>query len=463
MLEIEMDTYRCEFTLSGQSSLATRRTGIHGAALSIPRHHVVIVGGGFAGLAAARALAGADADVTLVDRRNHHLFQPLLYQVATAELSPADIAWPIRSLLRRQKNIRSLLAEVDDIDTGRRKVHLCNGGLLHYDTLVLATGARHAYFGRNEWAGTAPGLKEIDDALSIRHRILLAFEKAETAMTEAELQACLTFAVIGAGPTGVEIAGAIADLARRTLRGEFRRFDPSLARVVLLEAGPRVLPGFSEKLSARAQAQLERLGVEVRLGTPMTDCGDDGIVVGAEKIPASTVIWAAGVMASPAGRWLGASTDRAGRVKVMHDLTIHGHPEIFVIGDTASVISGEKPVPGVAPAAKQMGAHVGRLITARLQGRYVRQSFEYRDAGSLATIGRNAAVAQIGRLALWGFPAWLLWAVAHIYFLIGTRSRYVVAINWLWNWLTHMRGSRLITGLLVKGPAMAQPERRDTA
>lgn len=459
-----MDIFRDQFALAGNPAPARPAARAATAAAPAGPHRVVIVGAGFGGLSAARALARSAVEVTVIDRTNHHLFQPLLYQVATAELSPADIAWPIRTLLRDQPNARVLLDEVTGVDVHRRQVVLGSGGREHYDTLVLATGARHAYFGHDDWAAVAPGLKGIDDATDIRRRILLAFERAEAATDPAERRALLTFAVIGAGPTGVEMAGAIAEIARRTLVGDFRAIDPAAARVVLIEAGPRVLPAFPDRLSARAQAQLERAGVEVRLGVPVTDCDPHGVCLSGDWIAAETVVWAAGVMASPAGRWIGSPTDRAGRVRVEPDLTVSGHPEIFVIGDTAAAMSGEGPVPGVAPAAKQMGWHAGRTIAARLAGGRDPGAFRYRDGGSLATIGRNAAVARIGRLQLSGGPAWLLWAVAHVFFLIGARSRTMVALSWAWNWVTHARGARLITG--DTGPfrdIAGRPRRPDAA
>ncbi len=456
-----MDIFRDQLALSGFSAVARAPAGVRGHSVPAGKHRVVIVGAGFGGLSAARALARSEAEVTIIDRMNYHLFQPLLYQVATAELSPADIAWPIRALLRDQPNARVVMAEVTGVDAARRAVVLSDGARVGYDTLVLATGARHAYFGHEDWATYAPGLKEIDDATEIRRRILLAFERAEAAPDMDRMRANLTFAVIGAGPTGVEMAGAIAELSMRTLVGDFRSIDPKATRVLLIEAGPRVLPTFSEALSAKAQRQLERVGVEVRTGAPVTECGPGGLMLGGEWIAAETLVWAAGVMASPAGRWIDAQTDRAGRVIVKPDLSVPRHPEIFVIGDTASAKSGEAQVPGVAPAAKQMGEYVGRTIAGRLAGRSEPPAFRYRDDGSLATIGRNAAVAQIGRLQLSGFVAWMLWAVAHIFFLIGVRSRIVVAVNWAWTWVTHSRGARLITGGSREGAE--RPDRADAA
>lgn len=425
------------------------------------RPSVVIVGAGFAGLSAARALAKSHADVTVIDRRNYHLFQPLLYQVATAALSPADIAWPVRALLARQKNARVVMGRVLGIDSVLRHVVLDDGRHIPYDYLVLATGARHAYFGRDDWAAHAPGLKKIDDATEIRRRVLSAFERAEQAECDELREALMTFAVVGAGPTGVEMAGAIAELARRTLASDFRTIDPRKTRVILVEAGERVLPSFNPKLSDKARKALEKLGVEVRLGRPLTECGDGFVAIGEERIATKTVIWAAGVMASPAAKWLGVEADRAGRIKVEADLGIAGLPGIFAVGDTALVQGeGGRPVPGVAPAAKQMGLHAGRLIARRIAGQgRTDEPFRYRDAGSMATIGRGAAVAEIGGLRISGPFAWLLWAVAHVYFLIGARSRLAVAINWLWNYCTFERGARLITGSVT--PMKLVPEAED--
>jgi NADH dehydrogenase len=412
--------------------------------LSTPR--VVIVGGGFGGLSAAKGLAGRRVEVTLIDRNNHHVFQPLLYQVATAGLSPADIASPIRHILNSQKNAKVLLAEVLGVDIRAKEV-ITSNRRIRYDYLVLATGARHAYFGRDGWADYAPGLKSIDDATYLRRRILLAFERAEAEDRAAERRRLLTFVVVGGGPTGVEMAGAIAELAKRALASDFRSIDPRCARIILVEAAQRLLTPFAQTLSEAATRSLEQLGVEVRLGEAVSACSCEHVVVGSELIPTRTIIWAAGVMASPAGRWLGAETDRAGRVKVCADLSVPGHPDIFVIGDTASVPGpGGAPLPGVAPVAKQQGQYVARALVARSRGRMV-EVFRYRDFGALATIGRKRAIAQLGRLRLSGLPAWLLWSVAHIYFLIGFRNRFTVVLNWTWGYITFQRGSRLITGL----------------
>jgi NADH dehydrogenase len=406
-----------------------------------------VVGAGFGGLSAARALASAELDVVVIDRHNYHLFQPLLYQVATAALSPAEIASPVRAILSRQANATVLLAKVIGVGKEARQVVLEGGRRISYDALILATGARHAYFGHDDWEGVAPGLKKIEDATTLRRRILLAFEKAEAASDPAERRALLTFAVIGAGPTGVELAGALAELARRTLANDFRNIDTRSSRILLVEAGPRVLPSMPKGLSAKAQAALEKLGVEVRLGSPVTECDRHGIAVGTERIAVRTIVWAAGVAASPAARWLGADHDRAGRVKVQADLTLPGHPEIFVIGDTALAMQADgTPVPGVAPAAKQQGRHVARTIRARLSGAAPPGPFRYRDLGTLATIGRKSAVADFGFVRLSGLLAWLLWGAVHIFFLIGFRNRMVVLLEWLWAYLTFKRGARLITG-----------------
>ena len=423
------------------------------------RRRVVIVGGGFGGLSAAKALAHSPFDITLVDRNNYHLFQPLLYQVATAGLSPADIASPIRGILRDQKNAKVILADVSGIDVIRKEV-IADGRRIPYDSLIVATGARHAYFGHDAWASFAPGLKTIDDATYLRRRILLAFEKAEAEENADERRKLMTFVVIGGGPTGVEMAGAIAELAKRALASDFRSIDSRCARIILLEAADRVLTPFEPSLSDAARRSLEWLGVEVRLGSAVSDCSHDGVRIGNEVIATRTIIWAAGVMASPAGRWLGAETDRAGRVKVNADLSVPNFPDVFVIGDTASAPAAEgATLPGVAAVAKQQGQYVARLLIAREQGQTT-APFRYREYGTLATIGRKRAVAQFGRLRVSGFLAWLLWSVAHIYFLIGFRNRFVVALNWAWSYLTFERGSRLITGV---SPAdleqMRQPDK----
>jgi NADH:ubiquinone reductase (H+-translocating) len=420
------------------------------------RPRVVIIGAGFAGLSAAKALRDAPFDVIVVDRHNYHLFQPLLYQVATAGLSPADIASPIRSILRDQKNATVILARVSHIDLKQKEVE-AEAFRIDFDHLIVATGAQHAYFGHQNWAAYAPGLKTIDDATYLRRRILLAFEKAETEPVAAERRRLLNFVVVGGGPTGVEMAGAIAELAKRALAMDFRSIDPRCARIILVEAGPRLLPSFDPSLSEAARRSLEQLGVEVRLGATVTDCDCQGVSLADERIEARTVMWAAGVMASPAGNWLGVQTDRAGRVKVAADLSLPGHPDVFVIGDTALALDGHgKPLPGVAPVAKQQGKYVADLLMARARGNE-RLPFRYRDFGAMATIGRKRAIAQIGRLKTSGLVAWVLWSVAHIYFLIGFRNRLAVATNWAWNYLTFQRGTRLITG--ISGSRMEDMER----
>lgn len=413
---------------------------------SSDRHHVVVVGAGFGGLETVHHLAGAPVRITIIDRRNHHLFQPLLYQVATASLATSEIAWPIRHLLRKRPEVTTLLASVEGIDKEKRRVVLDDGSTITYDTLVLATGARHAYFGHDDWEQFAPGLKTLEDATTIRRRILVAFEKAERETDPQRRSALLTFVIIGAGPTGVEMAGTIAELARVTLPRDFRHIDTRQARVVLIEAGPRVLAGFTEDLSAYAQRSLESLGVEVELGHPVSACTADGVVYGTKQLAASTIIWAAGVQASSAGEWLHAPVDRAGRVIVEPDLAAPEHPEIFVIGDTAAVMAPDgSPVPGIAPAAKQQGKHVAATIKARLRGEITQAPFRYKHAGSLATIGKRLAVIDFGRIKLRGTLAWWMWGLAHIYFLIGVRNRLSVAINWLWIHTRDQRSSRLIT------------------
>ncbi len=411
-----------------------------------PQHRLVIIGGGFGGLETVSNLRHADIAITLIDQRNHHLFQPLLYQVATSTLATSEIAWPIRHLLRKYKNVKTLLGTVDSVDTAARTVLTEDGESIPYDTLVLATGARHAYFGHDDWEPYAPGLKTLEDATTIRRRILTAFEAAEREPDPARRAEYLTFVIIGGGPTGVEVAGTIADLARDTLKGDFRVIDPATACVILIEGGPRVLSAFSEDMSAYAKQALEKLGVTVHLGHPVTECHADGVEFGGQSLRAKTIIWAAGVQASPAAKWLNAPADRAGRVMVNADLTAPGHPEIFVIGDTATVANGGKGmVPGIAPAAKQQGVHVARTIKARLAGDRTPRPFTYRHAGDLATIGKRAAVTDFGWIKLKGYMAWWLWGLAHIYFLIGLRNRLAVALSWLWISITGARSARLIT------------------
>lgn len=410
------------------------------------QHRVVIVGGGFAGLQLAKDLQGPDTSITIIDRRNHHLFQPLLYQVATTVLATSEIAWPIRSVFRNREEVSTLLAEVTGVDTEARKVHLRDGPSVDYDTLVLATGARHAYFGRDEWEPYAPGLKTLEDATTIRRRLLLAFEQAELETDPEIRKALLTFSIIGAGPTGVELAGIIAELAHRTLVKEFRNIDTTTARIILIEAGPRILPVFPPSLSEYAEKSLTKMGVEVRTGTPVTACDARGISIGDEQVASRTVIWAAGVQASKAAEWVGAEQDRAGRAVVEPDLTVKGHPEIFIVGDTALVKTADgKPVPGIAPAAKQQGKYVAKVINARFANRAVPGPFRYKHLGNLATIGPSAAVIDFGSLRLKGWIAWWIWGLAHIYFLIGTRSRLAVALSWLWVFISGQHSARLIT------------------
>ena len=408
-------------------------------------NRVVIVGAGFGGLQATHQLKGAPVRITLVDRSNHHLFQPLLYQVATASLATSEIAWPIRYLLRDRPEVTTLFANVIGVDAAAKRVLLDDGDTLPYDTLVLATGARHAYFGHDEWEPFAPGLKTLEDATTLRRRILVAFERAERETDSSRRAALLTFVIVGAGPTGVELAGTIAELARDTLPPDFRNIDTQDARVVLIEAGPRVLAGFPDDLSAYAQRSLESLGVEVVLGQPVTECSVDGVVYGGSKLPAKTLIWAAGVRASSAAEWLGAAADRAFRLQVEPDLTVPGHPDIFAIGDTVTINGPDgRPVPGIAPAAKQQGVYVANAIKARLRGE-APGPFRYQHAGSLAQIGKRKAVIDFGRFKLRGTIAWWIWGIAHIYFLIGLRNRLSVAISWLWIHARDQRAARLIT------------------
>ncbi|WP_158880549.1 NAD(P)/FAD-dependent oxidoreductase [Rhodanobacter sp. L36] len=408
--------------------------------------HVVILGGGFGGLAVARKLAKSAARITLVDRRNHHLFQPLLYQVATASLAAPSISAPLREILRRQSNVTVLLDEVTGVDVGGRRVQLMHGEL-HYDFLVVATGATHSYFGHDDWEPFAPGLKTLDDAFLIRRRVLLAFERAEREADAEHRQSWLNFIVVGGGPTGVELAGTLIELARHTLPRDFRRSDPRRASVRLIEAGPRLLSAYDPALSEKARTQLEHLGVEVHTGVAVTAIDAEGVRLGERRLRARTVLWAAGVAASPVGHMLDAPLDRAGRVQVRPDLSMPGHPDVFVIGDLASVMQEDgSPVPGVAPAAKQMGAHVGAIIRARLQDGDDTRAFRYHDDGSLATIGRMAAVAQFGKMKLSGFIAWAVWLLAHIFFLIGFRNRLVVMLDWGWAYFTHQRSARIVSG-----------------
>jgi NADH dehydrogenase len=405
---------------------------------------VVIVGGGFGGLLAARALRHAPVQVTLIDRNNYHLFQPLLYQVATAGLSPADIAAPIRNILNRERNVEVRMAEVTGVDTKGRRV-LIGDQSLPYDYLVLATGARYNYFGHPEWEEAAPGLKSIPDATSIREKILLAFEAAEAETDPQKCQALMTFILVGAGPTGVEMAGAISELAHRALARDFHHVDPKSARILLIEAGPRILAAFPEKLAEDARQELVRMGVEVKTGTPVQKVDADGVVVGGQHIASHTVIWTAGVVASPAGKWLGAETDRTGRVKVSADLSVPGHPDIFVIGDTALALQDGKPLPGLAPVAMQQGRYVASVLRSRATGAAAPPPFHYHDKGTMATVGRAFAIVDAGRVKFSGFLAWIMWMTVHIFYLIGFRNRLMVMLQWAWAYFTFQRGARLIT------------------
>jgi NADH dehydrogenase len=420
---------------------------------------VVIVGAGFGGLTAAKALAHAPVHVTLIDRRNHHLFQPLLYQVATAGLAPTQIATPIRAIVRKQKNTDVVLGQVDGVDLARKEVRL-GVRRVPYDYLIIATGARHAYFGQDAWEVHAPGLKTLEDATYQRRRILLSFERAELEADPRERERLTTFVVIGGGPTGVETAGAIAELAKKALASDYRRINPRCARIVLVEAAPRVLGAFPEDLSEDARRALEKLGVEVRLGAAVTNIDAHGVTLGDERIESRCVIWAAGVQSSPAAKWLGAEADRAGRVSVQPDLRLPGRQDIFVIGDCAALKDEKgRMLPGVAPVAKQQGAYVAKLIRAALAQRTLKP-FRYKDFGNLATVGRKAAIADFGGFHLKGFIGWLVWSAAHIYFLIGFRNRIAVTLDWMWSYLTFERGARLITGDITQEsePAAAKSE-----
>ncbi len=417
-----------------------------------PKPTVVIIGAGFGRLEAAKTLRRTPVEITVIDRQNYHCFQPLLYQVATAALSPADVAWPIRHILRQQKNATVLMTEVNGVDAVAGTVST-QVGPLRFDYLVIATGARNWYFGHHQWAGVAPGLKRVEDATRIRRNILSAFEKAEIARDDIERKRLLTFVIIGGGPTGVEMAGAIAEVARQTLARDFRRIDPRTARIVLIESGPRLLPTFSEEHSRYARDTLVAMGVDVMTSSPVAECDGRGVDLAGGRIEAGSIIWAAGVMASPAAQWISAEHDRGGRVVVRPDLSLQGFNDIFVIGDSASVkdASGRR-VPGLASAAKQMDKYVGKLIAARVAGQLV-PPFRYPNEGSLATIGRRAAVVELGPIQLKGFIGWVFWSAVHIYFLIGLRNRFVVAITWLWSYVTFKRGARLITEVPPSVPA----------
>ena len=406
---------------------------------------VVIIGGGFAGLTVAKALRNAPVAITLLDRQNHHLFQPLLYQVATGALNPSDIASPIRRILRNQRNVEVLLADVTSIDTDSRTVHVGEGDEFRYDYLIVAAGANHAYFGHDEWASFAPGLKTIDDALEIRRRVFFAFEAAEREPERTSQAPWLTFVIVGGGPTGVELAGALVEIARHAITKDFRRIDPALSRVLLLEGSPRLLSAFDPVLSEKAKEQLEAMGVEVQLGRHVTSIDAEGVDIGPERIASKTVIWSAGVAASPIARSLGAKLDRSGRVEVLPDLTVSAHPEIFVIGDLASITCEGRPVPGVAPAAIQQGEHAAKNVVRGVKG-LPSLPFSYFDKGSRATIGRGSGIALVGKIKLSGGIAWLAWLFIHIVFLIGFRNRIFVLISWAWSYITYDRGARLITG-----------------
>lgn len=424
-------------------ALHTQRgsTTINGAA---KRPHVVIVGAGFGGLNAAKALKDAPVDITVIDRNNHHLFQPLLYQVATAVLSPADISAPIRHILRKQKNTKVVLAEVTDIDRDQQLV-LTADRSIPYDYLIVATGASHSYFGNDHWAPFAPGLKSVADATALRHKILLAFEEAEQETDPDRQRALLTFILIGAGPTGVEMAGAIAELAHVALASDFRNIDPKSARIILVEALPRIMPAFNEHLAKKAQDGLHHLGVEVRTSSAVQEVNEHGVVIAGQQIEAGTVIWTAGVSASPAGKWLGAELDRAGRAKVDEYLNLPGYPNIFIIGDTSSASQDGKPIPGIAPAAMQGGIYAASVIKDRVAGKPNSQQFRYHNRGNLATVGRSYGVADLGKVKFTGFLAWVFWIVAHIFFLIGFRNRFMVLFQSFWGYVTFQRNARLIT------------------
>ena len=419
----------------------------HSKLAGCSRPHVVIVGAGFAGLSAARSLARTKVNITLIDQRNHHLFQPLLYQVATAGLTPSDIAWPVRGIFSRQSNVRVVLGKVCAVDKAARTVATEDGHLLVYDWLIIATGATHNYFGNEQWSPAAPGLKCVEDATLIRRRVLLAFERAEIATDPEEQARLMTFVIVGAGPTGVEMAGAIAELASHALAKDFKMIDPRSARIILVEGGARVLAAFPESLSAYAAKALQRLGVEIHVRKRVTHCDDRGVLAESEHIPAGTIIWAAGVTASPAAKWLKTAADPMGRTIVNVDLTIPGHQEVFVMGDTALIRNADgSSVPGIAPSAKQAGKYAAKVIHAAVEGRRGPGPFHYRHYGNLATIGRHLAVIDFGRIHLKGWLAWWVWGVAHIYFLVGVRSRFMVVLQWFYSYLTFGRGARLITG-----------------
>jgi len=428
------------------------------------RPQVVIIGAGFGGLQAAKSLAGQDVDITLIDKRNFHLFQPLLYQVATADLSPSDVAWPIRGIFSKQENVRVVLADVNDVDTSRNLVKT-NNRTFPYDHLIIATGAKHSYFGNEQWEPHAPGLKRVIDATEIRKRVLMAFERAEMTQDEQEQQRQLNFVIIGGGPTGVEMAGAIAELARFALADDFRHIDPRQARVILAEAGPRILGAFEPDLSDYAKTALEKLGVEVLLGERVSVEGDQGVKIGDEFLPAATVIWAAGVAVPRVKGWLDVETDPSGRILVDEHLAVKGHKDVYVVGDAAlAEWEDGKFVPGIAPAAKQGGKHVAKVLKAKINGTDIPAPFKYKHQGNLATIGRHSAVVDLGKIKLKGALAWWFWGVAHVFFLIGVQSPLVVATKWFWSYLTFSKGARLITGLLplYEASAIVEEAKRKT-
>lgn len=426
------------------TSNSINRNGKTEVATHDVKPRVVIIGAGFGGLRAAHALGKAPVDLTVMDRNNHHLFQPLLYQVATAGLSPADIAAPIRHVLHRQHNTAVLMAEVTDIDLAKQQV-ITQGEAVPFDYLIVATGAKHSYFGHDEWEPYAPGLKSIVDATTIRRKVLLAFEQAERETDPDRIQSLMTFVLVGAGPTGVEMAGAIAELAHAALASDFKRIDPRSARVILVEALPRILPAFDEHLAQKALDSLHHLGVEVRTNSPVELIDGEGAVIAGKRLLTKNVIWTAGVAASPAGKWLRAETDRAGRVKVEPDLSLSGHPNVFVIGDTSSLMQDGKPLPGVAPVAMQEGDYAASVIASRVAGKEAPAPFHYTNKGNLATIGRSFAIAEVAGLRISGFLAWVLWLTVHILYLIGFRNRVLVMFQWAWAYFTYQRGARLIT------------------
>ena len=439
MTEVQANITNTTNTLSTQKSVEVAANNLPAV---MPR--VVIVGAGFGGLRAARALRKAPVRVTVIDRQNHHLFQPLLYWVATAGLSPADISSPIRGILRKQKNAEVLMAEVTGVNVQDQRV-LIGDRSVPYDYLVLATGTHENYFGHSEWKQFTLGLKSVVDATSIRRKILLSFEAAELENDPEKIKELLTFVLVGAGPTGVEMAGAIAELAHKALATDFRHIDTKSTRIILIEAAPRILGAFPESLAGKTQKKLTRMGVEVRTNAPVSEIDEYGVMVAGERIPAKTIIWTAGVSASPAGKWLGTEVDHAGRVKALSDLSVPGHPNVFVIGDTASATQDGKPLPGIAPVAMQAGRYVASVIAHRVEGKELNKPFQYRDKGNLATVGRSYAIVDIGKIRLTGLIAWLMWLVVHIYYLIGFRNRFVALFQWAWTYFTYSRGARLIT------------------